>query len=64
MMKIPYLLVIGFILLFSGAALPFMMVIKLLESTFLLNILAYACTVSGLVVGFTGIAYYHHSVRK
>jgi hypothetical protein len=36
--------------------LPFLMILKMLESTLFLNFLALASSVAGLVAGFLGIA--------
>lgn len=51
------LIVIGFLLTVSGAALPFLMVIKVLESTFFLNFLAFTAQVLGIIIGMIGIAW-------
>ncbi len=53
-------LALGFLLLLSGAALPFLIVIKVLESTFFLNILSYFFMVTGLILGFMGMTQYLH----
>jgi hypothetical protein len=45
---------IGFILVLFGAVAPFLMVMKIVPSTFFLNFLAYAASVSGLILGFVG----------
>ena len=50
------LMLAGFVLLVTGVALPFLMVLELIRSTFLLNFIAYACSTTGLVLGFIGIA--------
>lgn len=50
------LILIGFVCVLLGAALPFLMVIKVLESTFFLNFLAYGAQVLGLVLGVVGVA--------
>lgn len=52
------LIMIAFALLIIGVALPFLMVISILTSTLPLNFVAYACSASGLVVGFIGITQY------
>ena len=52
------LIMIAFALLIIGVALPFLMVIGILTSTLPLNFVAYACSVSGLTVGFVGITQY------
>lgn len=49
------LVVIGFFLVLLGAVLPFLMVIKILESTFFLNFFAYGAQVMGVVLGLVGI---------
>lgn len=51
------LIVIGFLLTLSGAVLPFLMVIKVLESTFFLNFFAFTAQVLGIIVGMIGIAW-------
>ncbi|MBT9160323.1 MAG: hypothetical protein AAGB97_03240 [Dehalococcoidia bacterium] len=58
------LTIIGFMLLLIGAALPFVMVIGLLESTLLLNFLAAISSIIGLFVGFIGIAWCVQSKRR
>ena len=52
------LIVIGFVLLLIGAVLPFLMLIKLVESTLFLNFVAAASSIGGLTTGFIGIALY------
>lgn len=49
-----YLLVIGFVLVTMGVVVPFLMVLHLLPSTFLLNFLAYGSSVAGLWIGTLG----------
>lgn len=44
-----------FMLLF-GCVMPFLMVIKVFESTFFLNFLSYGMSVAGLLLGIVGIA--------
>ena len=57
------LIAIGFVLLFLGAILPFLMLIGLVESTLFLNLVAVVCTISGLTTGFMGIASYRRRQR-
>ena len=52
------LIIVGFVLLLVGVVLPFLMVLRLVESTFLLNFLAYSSSTAGLVLGFVCIAQY------
>ncbi|MCL0090553.1 hypothetical protein M1O52_00255 [Dehalococcoidia bacterium] len=58
------LIILGFLLLLVGAALPFVMVIRLLESTFLLNFVAATSSIGGLTVGLIGIVQYNRSRRQ
>jgi len=50
------LLSLGLILLFLGFALPLLMVMRVIESTFFLNFFAWSASVSGLFLGFIGVA--------
>mgnify|MGYP001081111339 CR=1 FL=1 len=52
------LLVVAFVLLLLGLLLPLFMVLGLLPSTFFLNFLAYAASISGLILGMIGIVLY------
>jgi hypothetical protein len=51
-----FLLVFGMILMLMGIALPFLMVIRMLESTFFLNFLSWGASVTGLSFGTIGFA--------
>jgi hypothetical protein len=42
----------------SGIVLPFLMVIKVLESTFFLNFFSWGASVAGLALGTIGFAMY------
>jgi hypothetical protein len=55
------LMLIGFALLLLGVLLPLLMVIRLIESTFSLNFLAYISSLSGLIIGFSGVVQYIRS---
>lgn len=48
------LIVLGFLLMVMGVALPFLMVIRVLESTFFLNFFSYGASISGLFLGSIG----------
>jgi len=50
------LLTLGLILMLLGVILPFLMVIHLIESTFFLNFFAWGASVSGVFLGFIGVA--------
>jgi len=58
------LIVFGAALLFIGVALPFAMVIRILESTFFFNFLAAISSVLGLLVGFIGIVELYQENKK
>lgn len=57
------LIAIGVGLMVIGIALPFLMVIRLLESTLFLSFLAHGCSMVGLITGFVGVAQYFRSRR-
>jgi hypothetical protein len=58
------LIIIGFGLLAFGAVLPFMMVLKLLESTLFLNFLCVFAQVFGMTIGFIGITHFRQYPRR
>jgi len=58
------LIVLGGGLLVVGVAVPFLMVIDILESTIPLNFLSVACSTIGLMIGFVGMAQYVRQRRR
>lgn len=50
------LLLIAIILLLFGCIMPFLMVTRVVESTFFLNFLSFTASVGGLFLGIIGIA--------
>lgn len=48
----------------AGFTLPFLMVLQVIQSTFLLDFVAYAASFSGLLLGILGSALYTASHRK
>jgi len=58
------LVAIAVVLLLFGFVMPFMMVIKVVESTFFLNFLSFASSVLGLFLGLTGVALYRVKHKK
>jgi hypothetical protein len=58
-----FLLILGVIMMLLGIALPFLIVIKILESTFFLNFLAWSLSVAGLAFGTIAIATYSKDRR-
>jgi hypothetical protein len=53
-----FLLILGVILMLLGILLPFLMVIRVLQSTFFLNFFSWGVSVAGLAVGTIGFAMY------
>lgn len=58
------LILIGFVLSLLGVALPLLMVIHILQSTFFLNFFSYISSVIGLFLGIIGAATYIRVHRK
>jgi len=52
------LIISGFILVLCGVALPWLMVIRLIEPSFILSFLSYASSLGGVVLGTIGAALY------
>ncbi len=52
------LMLIGFVLLVIGVMMPFLMVLHILESTLLLDVLAYFASFIGLILGLIGVVSY------
>ena len=50
------LLILGVSLMLLGIALPFLMVMQVLESTFFLNFFSWGASVAGLALGTIGFA--------
>ncbi|HUF00756.1 MAG TPA: hypothetical protein VMN99_15995 [Anaerolineales bacterium] len=64
MMNSPGLLLsLGLVLMFLGIALPFLMVIKMLDSTFFLNFFSWGASVAGLSLGTIGFAMWSRSKK-
>jgi hypothetical protein len=51
-----YIILIGFVLVLLGAFLPFLMVMRIMKSTFFLNFFSYGVSVVGLFMGIIGSA--------
>jgi membrane associated rhomboid family serine protease len=51
-----FLLSLGLVLMLLGIILPFLMVMRVIESTFLLNFVSWSASVAGLFLGFIGVA--------
>ena len=59
-----FLIVLGLFLMLVGMALPFLMVIRMLESTFFLNFFAWSASVTGLAFGMIGVAMYSREKKN
>ena len=59
-----FLLSFGVVLMLLGIVLPFLMVIKVLESTFFLNFFSWGASVAGLAFGTIGFAMYSRGKRN
>jgi len=51
----------GFLLVSAGAALPFLMVLRVLDLSLSLAVLSYAASLSGLLLGIVGAVNLYHS---
>lgn len=58
------LILIGFLLSILGFALPLLMVIHVIASTFFLNFLSFTASMAGLALGIIGGALYVRQRRK
>ena len=58
------IILIGFVLVLAAWVLPLLMVLRLVQSTFLLNFLAYAAGVAGLFMGIIGASMYVRTNKK
>jgi len=59
-----YIILLGFLLSLLGVALPFLMVINRLPSTFFLNFFSYTASVCGLILGIIGASLYIQKNRN
>ena len=57
------LMVIGFVGLVLGAVLPFLMVLRILEPSFLLSFISYGASVGGMFLGLLGAFSYARMER-
>jgi hypothetical protein len=58
------IILIGFFLMVLGVVLPFLMVVRVLESTFFLNFFSYTVSLVGLILGISGSAMYVRMKKK
>ena len=57
------LILIGFVLVLFGFVAPFLMVMRVVPSSFILNFLSYGASVVGLFLGLIGAALYVRTHR-
>lgn len=58
------IILVAFILVLLGAVLPFLMVMRVLEASFLLAFISYAASTGGLILGVIGAAMYVRERRR
>ncbi|MCC6187914.1 MAG: hypothetical protein IT318_02690 [Anaerolineales bacterium] len=58
------LVIVGFILVTFGCAVPFLMVVHVLEVSFFLSFLSYGASVAGLLLGIYGASTYVQRNRR
>ena len=58
------LLFLGVTLMLLGIVLPFLMVVRILESTFILNFFSWGASVAGLAFGTIGFAMWSKGRRE
>lgn len=63
-MPLNRLIVIGFFMVLIGAVLPFLIVIRVIESTYLLNFIAFAASTIGIFLGVIGTAMHVGEKRR
>ncbi len=52
------IIIIGFVLVLFGFLAPFLMVIKVIEASFVLSFVSHGASVAGLLMGMVGTAWY------
>ena len=58
------IIVIGFFFVLFGAVAPFLMVMRIIESSLILNFLSYGASMVGLFLGLIGAALYVRTHRS
>jgi hypothetical protein len=57
------IILLGFFLVLAGVVLPLLMVLQIIQSTFLLDFFCYGASVAGLFLGIIGAASYVEITR-
>lgn len=58
------MMALAFVLMLAGVALPLLMLLRIIPTTFALSFLAYAASFGGLILGIIGSAMYARSKRS
>ena len=59
-----HIILIGIALMVTGWVLPFLMVLRILESTFALNFVTYTFQVTGFFLGIIGVSMHVRLTKK
>ncbi len=49
------IILLGFVLITLGMVIPFLIILKIIESTLFLNFLAFTASMAGMMIGFIGM---------
>jgi hypothetical protein len=58
------MIIVGFVLVLSGAILPWLIKLRVLPSTWALLFFSFAASTAGVLLGIAGTAYYVRTHRK
>lgn len=58
------MMIVGFVLLVVGFIIPFLMILQIIKPGFFLVFFSYAASVSGLILGVIGAAFYARERRQ
>jgi len=58
------IILIGFVLVLLGFIIPWLMILKVIGSTFFLNFFSFTASILGLFLGLIGAAFYVRERRK
>lgn len=58
------IVLLGLVLVVLGFVLPFLMLLRIVETSFFLGFLSYGASIAGLLLGLMGAAWYVRSSRK
>jgi hypothetical protein len=58
------MILVGFLLVLAGAAIPWLIILKVIPSTLALNFISFAASLVGLMLGIAGTAYIVSSRKR